>query len=82
MSASWRAMWSTRSLSRSFTEMKTLPSVGLSLIHIYDGDRVVGGAEIGQGDQAGDAEFRAAPAPDVGRDFSDDDISINKFKLS
>ena len=37
-----------------------------------DGDRVVGRAEIGQGDQAGDAEFRSAPAPDVGRDFSDD----------
>ena len=31
MSASWRAMWSTRSLSRSFTELKTLPSVGRGL---------------------------------------------------
>ena len=36
-----------------------------------DGDRIVGRAEVGQGNQPGNAEFRAAPAADMGRNFSD-----------
>lgn len=34
-----------------------------------DGDRIVGRAEVGQGNQPGNAEFRAAPAVDMGRNF-------------
>ena len=36
-----------------------------------DGDRIIGRAEVGQGNQPGNAEFRAAPAADMGRNFSD-----------